>query len=99
MQLFAKAKPAKASPSGTSGEEPSGSARQAASQDRCQQFKGEVYGSWTHKESELGNRPRALHLYSGPQRKNDLAHYPQQLGGLCVQSTWNSLIQQIFAIE
>ena len=75
MLLFAKAKPAKASPSGTSGEEPSGSARHAASQDRCQQFKGEVYGSWTHKESELGNRPRALHLYSGPQRKNDLAHY------------------------
>ena len=75
MLLFAKAKPAKASPSRTFGEEPSGSARHAASQDRCQQFKGEVYGSWTHKESELGNRPRALHLYSGPQRKNDLAHY------------------------
>lgn len=32
------------------------------------------------KESELGNRPRALHLYSGPQRANDLAHQLSTLG-------------------
>ena len=81
MCLYAKAKPAKAISIGESEEGPSGSSRQQSSSEHIQQqFKGEVYGSWTHKESELGNRPRALHLYSGPQRANDLAHQLSTLG-------------------
>ena len=81
MFLYAKAKPAKASPIGESEEGLSRSSRQQSKSEHIQQqFKGEVYGSWTHKESELGNRPRALHLYSGPQRANDLAHQLATLG-------------------
>ena len=44
------------------------------------QFKGEVYGSWTHDERSLGNRPRALHLYAGPQRDQDFAHFMRNSG-------------------
>lgn len=37
------------------------------------QFQGSLYGSWTHSKEDLGDRPRCLHLFSGPQRPGDLA--------------------------
>ena len=37
---------------------------------------GQLYGEWTHKPSQMGNRPRWL--FSGPEREGDLA---QQLVG------------------
>ena len=43
-------------------------------------FAGERYGSWTHDPKNLGNRPRCLHLFSGPQRSNDLAEELAKLG-------------------
>ena len=43
-------------------------------------FAGERYGSWTHDPKNLGNRPRCLHLFSGPQRPNGLAEELAKLG-------------------
>lgn len=51
-----------------------------AKEDLPGQFPGERYGSWTHPPHSLGERPRCLHLFSGPQRKGDLADCLSQLG-------------------
>ena len=52
------------------------------SQDRATDgvFAGERYGCWTRDPKDLGNRPRCLHLFSGPQRKGDLADFLSRAG-------------------
>ena len=39
-----------------------------------------MYGSWTHSKEDLGDRPRCLHLFSGPQRPGDLAEQLKEKG-------------------
>ena len=41
---------------------------------------GHLYGEWTHKPSQVGSRPRCLHLFSGPELINLLAK-----AGRCVR--------------
>ena len=45
-----------------------------------QHFKGKRYGCWTHDPEQLGSKPRCLHLFSGPERKGDLADMLKELG-------------------
>ena len=44
------------------------------------QWPGRRYGTWTHDEASLGERPRCLHLFAGPQRKGDLADCLKKFG-------------------
>lgn len=44
------------------------------------QWQGGKYGRWTHDEKTLGERPRCLHLFSGPQRSGDLAEALKKFG-------------------
>ena len=42
--------------------------------------KGPYYGYWTHKTSDVVQKPRCLHLFSGPPREGDLAQQLASLG-------------------
>ncbi len=44
------------------------------------QWQGRRYGTWTHDEASLGERPRCLHLFAGPQRAGDLADCLKKFG-------------------
>lgn len=41
---------------------------------------GAAYGCWSHDPKALGNRPRCLHLFSGPSREGDLASHLNSFG-------------------
>ena len=42
--------------------------------------KGPYYGYWTHNTKEVVQKPRCLHLFSGPPREGDLAQQLASLG-------------------
>jgi len=47
---------------------------------KTEAWKGEVYGCWTHDPKNLGSRPRALLLFSGPPRAGDMSEQLKALG-------------------
>ena len=67
----------KSAPSRPAKEEPGGEATSSSGPDPSH-FAGTKYGCWNVEK--LSNRPRCLHLFSGPQRKGDLADQLLKLG-------------------
>ncbi len=76
MELYPKSK---AQPPGGPDRSPRGSVGKST-EGTTKQYRGERYGSWTHPPEALGERPRCLHLFSGPEREGDLADSLMKLG-------------------